>query len=300
MNKDADNYEDGYLKVNGIKIYYRRYGKGNRQKLMTLHGGPGASHDILLPLTDLVGHDYDILFYDQSGCGKSEDPKDDSGYTFQHGIEEANIVRDQVFGDHPVNLLGESYGGAMALAYAIKYQDKLRTVISVSGFSSNSRRVSETLRLVSLLPEKYFQAMISAANTNNYNSESFQEAYGYFYNKHIFRVSPSPKEYEDSIKMMNERKAHAKMLGTNPLGTDGTMKGIEFTADLDRIRIPTLILSGKYDMITPEISEEIHSRIKNSEIFIFGESSHNAIWEVTERFMEVVDSYIKKHDGYST
>ena len=300
MNKDADNYEDGYLKVNGIKIYYKRYGKGNRHKLMTLHGGPGASHDILLPLTDLVGHDYDILFYDQSGCGKSEDPKDDNDYTFRHGIEEANIVRDQVFGDHPINLLGESYGGAMALAYAIKYQDKLRTVISVSGFSSNSRRVSETLRLISLLPEKYLQAMISAANTNNYNSESFLEAYGYFYKKHIFRVSPSPKEYEDSIKMMNERKAHAKMLGTNPLGTDGTMKGIEFTADLDRIRIPTLILSGKYDMITPEISEEIHSRIKNSEIFIFGESSHNAIWEVTERFMEVVDSYIKKHDGYST
>ena len=63
---------DGYVTVLGRRIYYKSFGEGKKECLLCLHGGPGLTHDYLLPLSDLVGFGYRVVFYDQLGCGKSE------------------------------------------------------------------------------------------------------------------------------------------------------------------------------------------------------------------------------------
>ena len=68
---------EGFREVQGIKLYFKHYNNGKESpKLMCLHGGPGMSHDYLTPLADLAGHGISVLFYDQFGCGRSEEPED--------------------------------------------------------------------------------------------------------------------------------------------------------------------------------------------------------------------------------
>lgn len=100
--------------------------------MLVLHGSPGATHNYLLPLADLATLDFDLIFYDQSGCGNSDDLERDEDYSFRHGVEEAECVRNAIFGEEKVNLLVDSFGAAMALFYAIKYPAHLKTLISTS------------------------------------------------------------------------------------------------------------------------------------------------------------------------
>ena len=81
MSGKKVEFEDGYIDVNGIKIFYKRFGKGNSHKLLALHGGPGGTHDYILPIADLATMDFDIVFYDQFGCGKSDYPKNEADYS---------------------------------------------------------------------------------------------------------------------------------------------------------------------------------------------------------------------------
>ncbi len=117
--------EEGYKNILGLRIYYKLFKANSEKKLITLHGGPGGSHDYLEPLSELSKHGVNVLFYDQFGCGRSEEPKELSKYTVDYGVEELEELRKQIFNDKVV-ILGHSYGGLLALAYAIKYKENLK------------------------------------------------------------------------------------------------------------------------------------------------------------------------------
>ena len=115
----SDECTENYAKINGIYIYYKLCrADDEKAKLMTMHGGPGMSHDYLLSLRDLTRHGITVLFYDQFGCGRSEEP-DVRNFTIDYGVEEAEGLRSKIFGNEKVFLMGSSYGGALALAYAV-------------------------------------------------------------------------------------------------------------------------------------------------------------------------------------
>ena len=104
-------------------------------------------------------------------------------------MEEAEYVRNAIFGEEKVNRLGDSFGAAMALFYAIKYPDHLKTLISTSGFSSNIDSLQELSKLLSQLPEQYYQSGLEAISTGNFDTKEYRESYNYFYRKHIFEAS---------------------------------------------------------------------------------------------------------------
>ena len=110
---------EGYVDANGVMIYYKIFGRG--KPLVIVHGGPGASHDYFLPyLTPLARH-YQLIFIDERGSGRSQTLEDVSAYTVENMVEDVEAVR-QALGLGQVSLLGHSYGGVLAQAYALKYQ----------------------------------------------------------------------------------------------------------------------------------------------------------------------------------
>src|SRR5215467_6918590 len=118
--------QEGFIDAHGVLIYYTTIGRG--APLMIVHGGPGASHDYFLPyLLPLARHNR-LIFIDERGSGRSEKLEDPAGYTVENMVEDTEAVRTAL-GLGKINLLGHSFGGALAQAYALKYQENLAHLI---------------------------------------------------------------------------------------------------------------------------------------------------------------------------
>lgn len=284
--------EDGYVKVGGLNIYYVRFGKGNKYKLLALHGGPGGTHNYLLPLADLASRNFDVVFYDQYGCGKSDEPKNEADYSLEHSVEEVDGVRKALFGDEKIHLFGNSWGGMLALAYSIKHQDHLKSVTSSSGLSSIKETVQEMKRLISLLPDKHKEAIEKHEADKDYSNPDYQEASQYFMREHVLRWDDWPEDVTDMLELMEKRGTYLKMNGPSEFTIVGTIKDIDFTNDLHKIKIPTLITFGKYDEVTPKIADSIHKEITGSKKVQFDNSSHLQFWEERGHYMDVLSDFI--------
>src|ERR1035437_3881221 len=136
LNNSVLKIEEGYIDANGVFIYYKTFGKGD--PLFIVHGGPGASHDYFLPyLIPLVRHNR-LIFIDERGSGKSQKLEDISAYTVENMVEDVEAVR-KALNLGKINLLGHSYGGVLAQAYALKYQKNLTRLILCSTFHSTKK-----------------------------------------------------------------------------------------------------------------------------------------------------------------
>src|SRR5947209_1683729 len=125
--------QEGFVDAHGVMIYYKILGRG--EPLMIVHGGPGASHDYFLPyLLPLTRHNK-VVFIDERGSGRSQKLEERSGYTVENMVEDVEMVRTSL-NLGKINLLGHSYGGALAQAYALKYQSNLSRLILGSTWSS--------------------------------------------------------------------------------------------------------------------------------------------------------------------
>src|SRR5260370_7719698 len=124
--------EEGFADANGLLIYYLQVGAG--QPLIILHGGPGASHDYLLPYLLPLARNNRLIFIDERGSGRSQKIEDPSGYTIENMVEDIEGVRVSL-GLGKINLLGHSYGGVLAQAYALKYQNNLDHLILCTTFN---------------------------------------------------------------------------------------------------------------------------------------------------------------------
>src|SRR3989442_10900111 len=144
---------EGTVKILGFKLFYRTYGTPAKGTVLCLHGGPGMSHDYLLPLEDLAQFGYRVLLMDQLGCGKSERPRGTDLYTIAHNVEEVEALRKALRLGR-IHLMGSSYGGALAIATALKYQRNLRSLIVTGGLASGSLAVREMRRVGNRLAAK--------------------------------------------------------------------------------------------------------------------------------------------------
>src|SRR5580658_5937775 len=147
----AANYkiDEGYVDANGLLIYYTSFGQG--PPLLIVHGGPGASHDYFLPyLIPLARHNR-LIFIDERGSGKSQKLDDPAGYTVENMVEDVEAVRQGlVLGK--ISLLGHSYGGVLAQAYALKYQNNLTHLILCSTFPSTTEMNQVLARVKAAAP----------------------------------------------------------------------------------------------------------------------------------------------------
>lgn len=285
---------EGYFNVNGLKLYYKKVGSG-RRKVLTLHGGPGMSHDYLLPLAELSSYDMTVLFYDQFGCGRSDEPTELSKFTVEYAVEEVEGVRKAAFGDEKVYLYGSSYGGMLALAYAVKYQDKLKALIVAGGLASVPFAAKEMARLRSELPRDVQATLDRYEATGDYNNPEYQKAVEVFYKKHLLRLEDWPEDVMRSLEYAGKRRVYPVMNGPNEFTITGTIKDFDITDRLSVIKVPTLITVGEYDEVTPNVAEVIHKQIRGSQIKVFPAASHLTMWEKPKEYLDTLKDFILQH-----
>jgi len=281
---------EGHVKILGFDLFYRTYGRPTKGTILCLHGGPGATHDYLLSLEDLAQFGYRVVLIDQLGCGKSARPRGTALYTIAHNVEEVEGVR-KALRLGKVHLMGSSYGGALAIATALKYQRNLRSLVITGGLASVPLTVREMRRLVNRLPPKTRATLAKYEAREDYENSEYLAAVDVFYRRHVCRLPVWPREVTYSFEHLS-RPVYFTMNGPNEFTIIGTIRDWDVTDQLPTIRVPTLVTVGRYDEVTPRVAESIHRGIRGSKLVRFEKSAHLAMWEERSHYIGVVRDFL--------
>ena len=292
--------EDGYVDAGGVMIYYTSFGQG--APLVIVHGGPGASHDYFLPyLTPLARHNR-LIFIDERGSGKSQKLDDPAGYTVENMVEDLEAVRREL-NLGKIALLGHSYGGVLAQAYALKYQQNLSKLILCSTFYSTSK-MNEVFQkqLAAMTPELRgrIQSLEKAGlfghgkewEKGRYPEEYMKAAWGEGYHPYIFQRHPDPNE--DPVAQGNMSwDLYREMWGSHgEFVIDGNLKSVEYGDRLSSIHVSTLVTAGDHDECDPSLARYMSDKIVGSKLAILPQSGHMTFVDQPELFIQTVDGFL--------
>lgn len=291
MSRMPDRSVSRFLGVDGFRIYTRTFGSPRAARtLLCVHGGPGATHDYLLPLADLARDGYRVVFYDALGCGRSDLPPDSKEFTIEHDLEVLDAVRRGTGADR-IHLMGSSYGGLLVLAYAIRHSEHLISLNSTGGLSDVPFTVREMHRLVRRLPPRTQATLRRYAARGEYHHPDYEAAALEFYRRHVCRLWPWPADVTASLARMS-RPVYETMNGPNEFTIIGRIKDVRFTRELRRVSVPTLVLHGRYDEVTPAVGQRIHRAIPGSFFHVFPRSSHMSFWEERGDYRRLVRAFM--------
>jgi proline-specific peptidase len=281
--------EEGKIKVDGYQIWYRRVGNGGIP-LLTLHGGPGAGHDYLEPLAGLAA-ERTVIFYDQLGCGKSDQPDDRSLWRMQRFVAEVATVREALRLEQ-VHLLGQSWGGWLAIEYMLSQPAGVVSLILASTSASLPQFVAETTRLKTGLPLEIQQTLQRYEAREDYHHPDYEAAVLAFYQRHVCRLDPWPEPLLRTSANLDRNAVYETMNGPNEFTVIGNLKDWDRTDRLGEISAPTLITVGRHDELTPACAETLRRGIPNSRLVLFENSAHLAHLEEPDKYRQVVADFM--------
>ena len=289
--------QEGFVSFHGYQVWHRTVGdrdESGKLPLICLHGGPGAPHDYLEPLEAMAATGRRVILYDQLGCGNSDQPHNPSMWTVDLFVEEVGVVR-RALGLERVHILGQSWGGMLAMEYALTQPSGLASLVVADAPASMSQWVSEANRLRAELPPEAQQTLLKHEAAGTVDSPEYQEAMLVFYRRHVCRSAPWPECVNRAFEKLGQNpEVYHTMNGPSEFHVIGTLKEWNIVSRLAEIRVPTLVLGGRYDEATPAITETVHRGISDSEWVIFENSSHLPHVEETERYLQVLDQFLNR------
>jgi proline iminopeptidase len=293
--------QQGLVDAQGALIYYMTVGRG--EPLMIVHGGPGASHDYLLPYLLPLARTNKLIFIDERGSGKSEKLEDVSQYTVENMADDVEAVRVALkLGK--ISLFGHSYGGVLAEAYALKYQQNLTHLILGSTFASTKEMNEALAKMKAAMPEdkrKRLEELEQAGLFNKgeawehgrYAEEYAKLAWGVGYFPNLYGKRPDANYDPVSGNTTNSWDLYREMWGSHgEFVVDGNLKSVEYVDKLSTIKVPTLIIVGDHDESDPVMSKEMHEKIAGSKLAIVPESGHMTFVDQPNFFIKTVTNFL--------
>ncbi len=250
---------EGYATVPGGKVYWRKFGAGGKTPLLTLHGGPGASHNYLLPLQALAD-ERPVVFYDQLGCGRADPPEEDIAYSIQRSVDEVDAVR-AALGLEQVVLLGHSWGALLAVEYLCQGRGRGVDRLILSGaMASIPQAIAGFDRLFATMPDGWGDKIRVLERAGRTGSPEYAELVQKFYDTFVLRVPPSP-EVLATLESLAKSPAYRVLNGPNEFNIVGKIKDWDRHKDLKAITQKTLITTGEFDEITLDCHETLRDGI---------------------------------------
>jgi L-proline amide hydrolase len=260
-----------------------------------LHGGPGGTHDYLEPLEALaeVGG-RQVLFYDQIGCGKSDLPDDDSLWVVETFVDELDVIRRELGLDR-IHLFGNSWGGMLAMEYALTRPRGLESLILASSPASIPQWVEETGKLRAQLPQAVQDVLDRHEAAGTTDDPEYEEAATVFYKRHVCRVEQWPDCVLRSFQFIAEHGVvYHTMNGPSEFHVTGNLRHWSVVDRLPEIQAPTLVVTGEHDEATPAINKTVAEGIPGAESVIYPGASHMAHVEDTEGYVRLLDEFLSR------
>ena len=293
--------QSGYVLANGVFIYYTSFGKGD--PLVVVHGGPGADHTYFLPYLVPLAKTHRLVFIDERGSGRSQKLQDVSQYTVENMVEDLEGVR-VALNLGKISLLGHSYGGVLAEAYALKYQQNLTHLILNSTFPSTKQMNEVLAREKAEMPPEKLKRLneLEAAGLfgkgeawehERYPAEYATLAWGNGYFQFIYGARPDPTYDPQGGETSTSWELYREMWGEHgEFVIDGNLKSVEYLDRLPSIKVPTLIVVGDHDECDPSLSKEMNEKIAGSKLVILPNSGHMNFVDQPDLWQQAVVGFL--------
>lgn len=294
-----------YADFDGCQTWYEIVGelnhslRGGPAPLVVVHGGPGATHEYLLPLADLAEFDRPVVFYDQIGNGNSTHLSDRGAEFWTVDLfarELTSLIEHLGIGDR-YHLLGQSWGGMLAQEHAIGQPFGLRRLVLSNTAVSFAAFAVAANALRAGLPAGVDAILRRHEARGTTDDPEYAEACRAFYDKHLCRVQPWPDEVLRSFQAIaDDPTVYHTTNGPSEFHIIGSFKDFTTHDRLDRIEVPTLVISGYHDEATPAAQVDLVQGITHCEQVILENSSHMPFWEEREAYMRAVGEFLQRGD----
>jgi L-proline amide hydrolase len=269
---------EGISPFRGWETWYRVTGdlKADKPPLIVVHGGPGCTHDYVDSLRHLAATGRAVIHYDQLGNGRSTHLPDKGAafWTVELFIDELNhlIAHLELTEFH---LFGQSWGGMLGAEFAISQPAGLTGLVIANSPADMRTWVAEANRLRAGLPADVRAALTSHEAAGTTASAEYEQAVAVFYAAHVCRIQPMPPEVARTFDAIAaDPTVYHCMNGPSEFHVIGSLKDWTVVDRLDRIAVPTLLISGRHDEATIACVSPYLAGIADVRWHIFGNSSH--------------------------
>jgi proline iminopeptidase len=282
-----------------FNVWTKKFGDNPRIKILLLHGGPAMTHEYMECFESFFPQQgFEFYEYDQLGSYYSDQPKDSSLWTTARFVEEVEQVR-KTLGMNKDNfyLLGNSWGGLLAMEYALKYQDNLKGLLVCNMMASCPAygKYAENVLAKDIDPAVLKEIKTMEAKGDFNNPRYMELLIPNFYKKHFCRMEEWPDGVNRTMKHANN-EVYVMMQGPSEFGVAGRLANWDIRDRLKEIKVPTLMVGGKYDTMDPKAMEEQSKQVQHGRFLYCPNGSHLSMWDDQKVFMSGVVQFIKDVD----
>ena len=288
--------------VGDFKVWTKRFGNNPKIKILLLHGGPAMTHEYMECFeTFFQRQGFEFYEYDQLGSYYSDQPKDSSLWTTERFVEEVEQVRQSIGADSTnFYVLGNSWGGILAMEYALKYQKHVKGLLVANMVASAPEygKYADEVLAKQMKPEVLAEIKAIEAKKDFDNPRYMELLIPNFYHEHLCRLKDWPDGFNRAMKHVNS-EIYTMMQGPSEFGISGRLAKWDIKNRLKEITVPTLMVGAKHDTMDPNAMEEQSKLVKNGHYLFCPNGSHLSMWDDQQVFMNGVIKFIKDVDAGS-
>jgi len=285
-----------------FRVWTKRVGNNPTIKVLLLHGGPGATHEYLEAFDSFFpGAGIEYYYYDQLGSAYSDQPDEPSLWELPRFVEEVEQVRQALHLDKSnFYLFGQSWGGVLALEYALKYQQNLKGLVisnMVASIPAYNRYANNVL--IPAMDPKVVAEIRALEAAGKYADPRYDELLvSHFYVDHILRMPAEswPDPVVRAFAKIN-KKIYTPMQGPSEMGASGKLLDWDRTGDLSRITVPTLAIGARYDTMEPAQMEAIAHGVRKGRYLYCPNGSHLALYDDQQTYMTGLIRFLRDVDA---
>ncbi|EOZ96001.1 Proline iminopeptidase [Indibacter alkaliphilus LW1] len=282
---------EGYVEVEGGKVWYEIVGEGDKLPVLLLHGGPGGTSFGFEPLKEM---DYEgpLIFMDQLGSGRSTALSDTSLMTVENYVDQVEKLRKQLGLDEFV-LYGSSWGTMLGIAYITAYPEAVKGVIFSSPLFSTDMWIADADTLIATLPDSVQQVIRYHEEMGEFDHPDYQEAITLYYSLYV-RRKESPKVDRSHMNLSSGKEIYEYMWGPSEFTSTGTLRSFDRLNDLGKIKAPTLLFTGEFDEARPSTVEFYASLVPDSRFVVIPDAAHATLNDNKEFTLKTVKEFLEE------
>lgn len=286
-----------------FRVWTKRVGNNPRIKVLLLHGGPGATHEAFEAFDSFLPADgIEYYYYDQLGSYYSDQPDDMAPFlSIDHYVDEVEQVRAALGLDRDdFYLLGHSWGGILAIEYALKYPQHLKGLIVSNMMSSIPayNTYAHDVLMPQMEPAALKEILVLEA-AKKYDDPRYEELLLPFYEAHILRrpIAEWPEPVMRSFVRHINKKVYVPMQGPSEMGASGILADWDRTADLKKIPVPTLVIGAEHDTMDPKYMRMMSEQLPRGDYLYLRNGSHMAMYDDQQAYFAGLLAWLHKVDA---
>lgn len=282
-----------------FRVWTKRFGDNPTTKVLLLHGGPGLTHEAFESFESYLPQEgIEFIYYDQLGSAYSDQPTDSTLWQLPRFVEEVEQVR-VALGLNKDNfyLLGQSWGGILAMQYALKYQQNLKGLI-ISNMMASCPKYGEYAETV--LAKQMSPAVVSEVKaleaSKQYTSPRYMELLiPNFYEQHLMRLPAAqwPNAVNRAFAHVNQT-IYVQMQGPSEFGIAGNLATWDVSKQLPTIKTRTLVIGASHDTMDPKYMRWMSTQLPNGEFLLCPNGSHLSQWDDQAHYFPGLIAFLKK------